>query len=129
MSFQQDCVRFGDELARFVDGGVSVKDAAVALGLPRDRCYAILRAIGLPAGQPRGKRRGAADHAVIVSVFDRTGSINQAAKACQVSHSAARRILVAQGLVPSEKLRPQGKSEAKRRFDELVAQGWLSVPV
>ena len=124
MSFQQDCVRFGDELARLVDGGVSVKDAAVALGLPRDRCYAILRAIGLPAGQPRGKRRGAADHAVIVSVFDRTGSINQAAKACQVSHSAARRILVAQGLVPSEKLRPQGKSEAKRRFDELVAQGW-----
>ena len=124
MSFQQDCVRFGDELAQLVDGGVLVKDAAAELGLPRDRCYAILRAIGLPAGQSRGKRRGAADHAVIVSVFDKTGSINQAAKACQVSHSAARRILVAQGLVPSEKLRPRGKSEAKLRFDELMAQGW-----
>ncbi|MCY1655660.1 MAG: hypothetical protein L0H31_12730 [Nocardioidaceae bacterium] len=61
MSFQQDCARFGDELARLVDGGTSVKDAA---------------------------------------------------------------ILVDQGLVPSEKIRPRGKSEAKRRFDELVVQGW-----
>ena len=33
-------------------------------------------------------------------------------------------ILVDQGLVPSEKIRPRGKSEAKRRFDELVVQGW-----
>ncbi|MGI9588956.1 MAG: IS30 family transposase, partial [Dietzia maris] len=70
MSFQQDCVRFGDELSRLVDGGTSVKHAAVAIGLPRDRCYAILRAIGLPAGQSRGKRHGTADHTVIVSVFD-----------------------------------------------------------
>lgn len=54
MSFQEDCLRFGDELARLTDAGMPVKEAAVVMGLPRGRRYAILQAIGLPAGQPRG---------------------------------------------------------------------------
>ncbi|PQM50471.1 IS30 family transposase, partial [Mycolicibacter virginiensis] len=54
MSFLEDCARFGDQLAKLVDAGVPVKEAAVAVGLSRDRCYAILRAIGRPAGQARG---------------------------------------------------------------------------
>ena len=48
MSFSEDCVRFGDRLRRLVEEGVAVKDAAAALGLSRDRCYAILRATGHP---------------------------------------------------------------------------------
>lgn len=129
MSFSEDCARFGDQLARLVDAGVPVKEAAVAVGLSRGRCYAILRAIGRPAGQARGPgkrgdQRGVADRDVIVAVFDKTGSINQAATACGVSHSVARRILVAEGLVTSEKIAPRGKPEAKRRCLELIAAGW-----
>ncbi len=129
MSFLEDCARFGDQLAKLVDAGVPVKEAAVAVGLSRDRCYAILRAIGRPAGQARGPgkrgdQRGVADRDVIVAVFDKTGSINQAAKACRVSHSVARRILVVEGLVTTEKIPPKGKDEAKRRCMELLAAGW-----
>jgi transposase-like protein len=128
MSFSEDCVRFGDQLARLVDAGVPVKEAAVAVGVSRDRCYAILRAIGRPVGQARGRRQRAdqsrvADIDVIVAVFTDTGSIRQAAKAAGVSHSKARRLLVAEGLVTSEKI-PWGKPEAKRRCLELFAQGW-----
>jgi len=128
MSFSEDCVRFGDQLARLVDAGVPVKEAAVAVGVSRDRCYAILRAIGRPVGQARGRRQRAdqsrvADIDVIVAVFTDTGSILQAAKAAGVSHSKARRLLVAEGLVTSEKI-PWGKPEAKRRCLELFAQGW-----
>jgi IS30 family transposase len=128
MSFSEDCVRFGDQLARLVDAGVPVKEAAVAVGLSRDRCYAILRAIGRPVGQARGTgkhgdQRGIADRDVIVAVFGGTGSVNQAAKACGVSHSVARRVLVAEGLVSSEKM-PWAKPEAKRRCLELFEAGW-----
>jgi len=129
MSFSEDCVRFGEQLVQLVDAGVPVKEAAVAIGVSRDRCYAMLRAIGRPAGQSRGPgkgvdQRGVADRDVIVAVFDKTGSINQAAKACGVSHSVARRILVEEGLVSSAKIRPNGKPEAKRRFLDLIAAGW-----
>jgi IS30 family transposase len=129
MLFSEDCARFGDQLARLVDAGVPVKEAAVAVGLSRDRCYAILRAIGRPVGQARGPgtrvdQRGVADRDVIVAVFEKTGSINQAAKACRVSHSVARRMLVVEGLVTSEKIPPKGKFEAKRRCLELLAAGW-----
>ena len=85
MSFSEDCVRFGDRLARLVDAGIPVKEAAVVVGLSRGRCYAILRAIGRPVGRTRGSgkgvdQRGVADRDVIVAVFEKTGSINQAAK-------------------------------------------------
>jgi transposase, IS30 family len=97
MSFQEDCARVGDELARLVDAGAPVREAAVAVGLSRERCYAILRVIGRPAGQARGQgergdQRGVVDRDVMVAVFGRTGSINQAAKACGVSHSVARSV-------------------------------------
>ncbi len=129
MLFLEDCARFGDQLARLVDAGVPVKEAALAVGLSRDRCYAILRAIGRPVGQARGPgtrvdQGGVADRDVIVAVFEKTGSINQAAKACRISHSVARRMLVVEGLVTSEKILPKGKFEAKRRCLELYAAGW-----
>lgn len=124
MSFSEDCARLGDQLARLVDAGMPVKEAAVAVGVSRDRCYAILRAIGRPAGPARrAGRRGVADRGVIVAVFDTSGSINRAAKACGVSQSVARRILVAEGRVTSEKI-PWGKPEAKRRCLELFERGW-----
>ena len=66
---------------------------------------------------------GDVDAAQVAVVFTATGSINQAAKACGVSHGVARRLLVAQGLVPAAR-QPVGKAEAKRRFFELLASGW-----
>ena len=102
MSFLEDCVRFGDQLARLVDAGVPVKEAAVAVGVSRERCYAILRAIDRPVGQAGGRRQRAdqsrvAEIDVIVAVFTDTGSILQAAKACGVSHSTARKLAFDRG--------------------------------
>jgi hypothetical protein len=122
VSFSEDCVRFGDRLTRLIDAGVSVKDAAATLGIPRRRCYAILRATGRPVGSSRPVPREV-DGGRVVAVFAATGSINQAAKACGVSHRRARRLLVAEGLV-SEATQPRGKAAAKRRFLELVGSGW-----
>ena len=124
-------MRFGDQLARLVDAGVPVKEAAVVVGVSRGRCYAILRAIGRPVGQASGRRervdqRGVADRDVVVAVFEDSGSILQVAKACGISHAAARKLLVAEGLVTSEKI-PWGKPEAKRRCLELFEQGWSTV--
>lgn len=125
MSFQEDCVRFGDQLARLVDAGVPVKEAAVAVGVPRHRCYAILRAIGRPVGRPRGPGKPA-DPGRIVAVFDRTGSINRAAFECDVAFSVARRILVDAGLVDADKITVSGKPAARMRFFALIEQGWSS---
>ena len=122
MSFSEDCVRFGDRLAKLVDAGVPVRDAAESLGLSRQRGYAILRAIGRPAGSRRPAPREV-DAARVVAVFTATGSINQAARCCGVSHGVARRLLVAEGLVAAAR-KPRGKAEARRRFFELLAAGW-----
>jgi transposase, IS30 family len=122
VSFSEDCVRFGDRLAKLVDAGVPVKDAAVGLGISRQRGYAILRAIGRPAGSRRSAPREV-DAGQVVAVFTATGSINQAAKSCDVSHGVARRLLVAEGLVAAAR-EPRGKAVAKRRFFELLAAGW-----
>ena len=122
MSFSEDCVRFGDRLAKLVDAGVSVKEAAASLGISPGRCYAILRAAGRPAGSAR-RTGGDIDAAQVAAVFTATGSINQAAKAAGVSHGVARRLLVAKGLVSSVR-QPVGKAKAKRRFFELLASGW-----
>ncbi len=62
---------------------------------------------------------------MVVSVFDKTGSVNQAAKAVGVSHSVARRILVDAGLVDAAKA-VYGKAGAKARFLELLSSGWSS---
>lgn len=123
MSFQEDCERFGEELARLVDAGVPVKEAAIAVGVSRRRCYAILRAINRPVGKPRSKG-GIADHGLIVSTFEQTGSVNRSAKACGVAFSVARRILVEVGLVPVGKMNAAGKPEEKRKFLELIGAGW-----
>ncbi|WP_269456339.1 hypothetical protein [Rhodococcus pyridinivorans] len=34
MSFTEDCDRFGNQLARLIDAGIPVKEAAAAIGLP-----------------------------------------------------------------------------------------------
>jgi transposase, IS30 family len=94
----------------------------VSLGISRQRCYAILRAVGRPVGSTRPTPREV-DPARVVAVFTATGSINQAAKSCGVSHGLARRLLVARGLVSAVR-RPLAKAEAKRRFFELIGDGW-----
>ena len=122
MSFSEDCVRFGDQLAKLVDAGVPVKDVAVSLGISRQRCYAILRATGRPLGSPRTASRDA-DTTVVVEVFTATRSITQAAKSVGVSHGVARRLLVGAGLV-SEDRQPYGKAAARARFLALLGSGW-----
>ena len=121
MSFSEDCVRLGDRLAKLVDAGIPVGDAAGSLGISRQRCYAILRATGRLMGLPRS--RPAVDSQQLVAVFNATGSVNRAAKACGVSHALARRLLVVEGLV-SEVPQPVGKPDAKSRFFELLSAGW-----
>jgi len=101
---------------------VPVKEAAARLGISRQRGYAILRATGRPIGSPRPDKRGV-DVGRIVSVFDATGSINQAAKAVEVSHGTARRVLVERGLVSQDR-QLYGKAAARERFLELIESGW-----
>ena len=79
----------GGGLAKLVDAGVPVGDAAVLLGISPGRCYAILRATGRPAGASQSVS-GDVDAAQVAVVFTATGSINQAAKACGVSRSGLR---------------------------------------
>ena len=122
MSFSEDCVRFGDRLATLVDRGVPVIEAAGALGISRQRGYAVLRAIGRPMGPDRPDSSGV-DRGVVEAVFIATGSINQAAKAARISPSFARKLLVTAGLVDPVR-RPRGKPEARGRFLELLSQGW-----
>ncbi len=122
MSFSEDCVQFGDQLAKWVDAGVGVRDAGGRLGISHQRCYAILRATGRSAGTARAARRPA-DAAEVVAVFTATGSINRAAKAGGVSHAAARRVLVERGLVSQDR-QLYGKAVARGRFLELVESGW-----
>ena len=122
MSFSEDCVRFGVQLAKLVDAGVAVKDAAASLGLSRGRCYAILRATGRPLGAARSLQQHAAS-AAVVAVFRATGSVNQAAKANSISHGRARRMLVDKGLVGEER-QVRGKAQARARFFELLEAGW-----
>ena len=99
-----------------------VKEAAARLGISRERGYAILRATGRPVGSP-WPDRGGGDTDRIVAVFEATGSINQAAHAVGVSHSTARRVLVARGLVSQDR-QPRGKAAARARFLELIESGW-----
>ena len=121
MSFSEDCVEFGDRLAKLVDAGVSVKEAAAWLGLTRDRCYAILRATGRPVGAARSVQRDV-DSARVVAVFKATGSVNQAAKANNISHGRARQLLVDKGLVDRQR-QVRGRAQARARFFELLAAG------
>jgi len=101
---------------------VSVREAAARLGISRQRGYAILQATGRPVGSPRPDTSGV-DAAEVAAVFTATGSINQAATAAGISHSFARKLLVAAGLVDPVR-QPRGKAAARERLLELLAQGW-----
>lgn len=126
MSLSEESSRERDELLRLVDAGVSVPSAAVALGLSSSRAYTLLRACGRGSGRP--KTVVTAEHRRQVrTVFAVAGSVNQAAIAAGLSHSAARRILVEAGAIVAETT-PRGgdKAAAKQRFLELIGQGWSS---
>lgn len=122
MSFSEDCVRFGDQLAKLVDAGVSVREAAEWLGLSRQRGYAILAATGRPMGSPRSDVSGV-DRDRLAAVYVDSGSVNAAATALGVAHCTARRMLVEAGLVAAAR-RKRGKAAERARFVELLAAGW-----
>ncbi|WTD55753.1 IS30 family transposase [Streptosporangium sp. NBC_01639] len=61
----------------------------------------------------------------VLAVFAESGSVNRAAIAAGLSHGTARRILVSAGVMAAE-AKPAGKEAAKRRFLELIGQGWPS---
>ncbi len=122
MSFSEDCVQFGDLLAKLLDAGATVREAGERLGISHQRCYSILRATGRPAGSKRAARRGV-DPAAVMAVFDATGSVSAAAKANGISHASARRVLVDKGLISNDR-QPYGKQPARMRFLELLELGW-----
>lgn len=122
MSFSEDCVRWGDQLAKLVDAGVPVAQVAVSLGISRQRCYAILKATGRSMGSPKPTLAGV-DAEQVAAVFTTTGSVQAAANTTGISHASARKMLVAAGLV-GEQRRPRAKPEARARFLELAEQGW-----
>lgn len=115
MSFSEELVR----LMRLVDSGIPVPAAAVAVGISKGRAYELLKA----AGRGRGPKTTISDEhrRVVIGEFDRTGSINQAAIRSGLSHNAARRILVAAGLVAAVPV-AVGKPDAKARFLELIKE-------
>jgi IS30 family transposase len=122
MSFSEDFQQHRAALLRMIDAGVSVVSASQALGISRSRCHAILRACGRGSGTSRTVITDRHRERV-VTVFGESDSVNRAAITAGVSHGAARRILVAAGLVPAASA-PAGKTQAKQRFLELVDAGW-----
>ncbi|OCB58777.1 integrase [Mycobacterium vulneris] len=122
MSFSEDCVRFGVRLAKLVDAGVPVREAAGSLGVSRQRAYAILRATGRPMGSSRPDV-SAVDRGQVAAVFTATASVNAAAKAGGVAHATARRMLVEAGLIDAAR-QQRGKPAQRARFFELLDDGW-----
>jgi len=117
-------VSFSEELAgllRRVDAGLPVAVAAGELGISLARAYRLLRESGRGSGRARTRITDDLRERV-VEEFGVSGSVNRAAKAVGLSHSAARRILVAAGRVPAAPA-TAGKPGAKARFEELVELG------
>ncbi len=113
MSFAGDLHQHRDALLRMIDAGVSVAVAGQALGISRSRCYAIMRACG--RGPGKTKTVITARHRErVITAFTASASINQAAITTGISHGAARRILVAAGLLSPAPL-PAGKAQARTR--------------
>jgi IS30 family transposase len=116
-----------ERLVRLVDAGVPVSVAAGEVGLSRGTAYRHLRAAGR-GGQPKtriddGLRRQ------VIAEFGPAGSVSKAARSAGLSHNAARRILVAAGLVPAQPDRGrtrEASAEARSRFLALVEDGWSS---
>ena len=121
MSLLEDVERHGDALLRMVDAGVAVAAACEALGIKRGRGYEILRALGRGSGKRSVITAGV--RAQVTAVFEESGSINRAATVAGVSHGAARRALVAAGLVAAATA-ARGKAQARVRFGELIEAGW-----
>ena len=118
MSFSNEFER----LLVFVDAGVSVKAAAVAVGVSQARAYRLLRESGRGLRRPKTKITDGV-RGLVLEEFRRSGSINRAALRTALSHSAARRILVQAGLVPAETV-PASKPRERGRFLELIEEGW-----
>jgi transposase, IS30 family len=119
-------VSFSEEiehLLRLIDSGVPVQEAGAALGINKWRTYDLLRRAGRGRG-PKSTITAGQEHTVVAE-FKRAGSVARAAIEARVSHSTARRILVAADLVDAAR-GPNGKPEAKARFFELLAEGWSS---
>lgn len=121
MSVVEDRVEFGDRLVRLVDSGVSVREAAVAVGVSPQRCYRFLRAVGRGAGRGRVSE---VVRASVVAVFGETGSICRAAVVAGCARATARQVLVDAGALPAERLCAPNKFAQKQRFLELSALGW-----
>ncbi|RZU22167.1 IS30 family transposase [Kribbella rubisoli] len=90
--------------------------------MSRARAYRLLRESGRRVGRARTSISGEMRERV-VGEFGVSGSVNRAAKAAGLSHGAARRILVAAGLVQADR-GPAGRPGAKDRFLQLVEEGW-----
>lgn len=88
MSFSEYVARFGEQLARSVDTGVAAKDAAHAVGVDRQRAVRDPARDG-PVGRVGGQARPV-DEALVLAVFDRTGSINQARMAAAVAFRSTK---------------------------------------
>ena len=99
-----------------------MREAAVSLGLSRQRAYAILRATGRPMGAARPDVSGV-DRAQVAAVFTATGSVDATAKAVGVAHCTARKMLVEAGLVDAAR-QSRGKPEQRARFLDLLGDGW-----
>ena len=87
---------------------------------------AVMRSCEPRAGPLRPPRRNleGVDEAVVAAVFTASGSVNQAAKAAGISHSSARKLLIAAGFVGKER-RPRGKAEADPAiFRARPPSGW-----
>ncbi len=78
--------------------------------------------MGRPVGSPRRTLQGV-EEAQVAAVFSASGSIAAAAKSAGISHSSARKLLVAAGLVDAVR-RPCAKTAARARFMELLDRGW-----
>lgn len=119
-----DCVRFGDRLAKLVDAGVPVRDAAGCVG---DLTAALLRGSagdgpsgGSSSAGGTGGGSGSGGGGVHRDRLD-----YQAAKSTGVSPWAARRVLVERGLVSMDR-QPCGKAAPRQRLLELLGQGWAA---
>ena len=108
---------------KLVDEGLSIGAAAVEVGMPAWRAYQLMRAVGRPA---RFKMKITDEHrASVIAEFTRSGNVSSSARAAGLSHDAARRILVQDGLVDAVS-NGRGKAEARLRYLELIEQGWAN---
>jgi len=108
-------------------GHIEVAPRRSRSGVPRQRSYVILRAIGRPVGAFRGvggpRSCGVtADRDLIVAVFDESESINQTAKQRGIVRSAARRIHSKDGRV--HPMTPRGRFQINGS-SHVCCRSWI----